>query len=1184
MIPAAPADQGLHANRGSLDHVRYSTDMKQIACRTHGRLLLVMTILGWLMSLGGNTAKAQDTLKVVKSFQRLQPSQISFLSSLPSDARFGLDIAALGDLDGDGVPDLAVSAKSDVLVNGAQPNKGVIYILFMNANGTIKSNVKIGNGVQPTKSGSSALSLGDGILLGSRLAYLGVQNGKARLAALAAPEGYGTIYILSLNNTGTLYDWNKFSYNSTTFATNPTFNANNAFTSALENIGDIDNDGINDLAVGAPNANGGGTTRGGIWLLRLNTDGSLKGYSMITGASGWAGSNPFINDDQFGFGCAGLGDLDGDGMEDIAVHSRYQDQMGSIYILFLNTNYTVKSFQKIGKNGAGGLKKTFSAWVGFGFSIDNVGDLNSDGVIDLVAGLRLYDTPATDNGGAMILYLKANGTLQHEEVISNAEGLTSGTLGISGGITFGSSVCNIGDLDGDHVVDIAVGAASTTASGQGNVWLLDLDPKPIVASAAITDQTTTTPGAAVLTVKGGVKPYEYIWADSLPSNATFTSWLNAVDTVGFAALGMPTVNKSSFTYAMYKSLYSPKLDSLKAGKYRLTIIDPHHDSTSIWLKVGYDLKSATQQGVTITDQKNLDKSASSSWTTMEFTSKNLLLSDQDGWLKFTMPALGIKAAVGFRERSATQVNGYQQMKYAYYFSGDSIYMWYNNALHYLGWKYTAGDGFAIERQRTDMLYYYYDKTVNRIPNTDKTLEYVADVAIYPNSGKIENITTDLPSTFTALPTVQHVQALYPASGSVALSIKPQVGTYSYNWSDGNTSSSRTGLAPNRYSVTITSSYYQNSQTLPIDLGNALYWSPGTGYSTTNEGYGSTVRRTSGSAGWSSGLVSLNMAKVYRSHWLSFTPVIDQKDADGIIVGWRNGSTGKVWASWWVHGLGTGILAEALGPSGAVGRQYLRTNDVLGISSPSNQVNYTVNGKVVCTASLSASSDGYNTWISLRSLSSAAFGLSTSMSAPLSINTDYVEPGLTFTATTPDALTSPGTSGTLLDMDLGTGPKTSDHVLSIPATSATDLATIKLALDSGKVKNIRLIKGADTYLLDASLFEVVQPNMLVLYDEAESREDNTPPPFTLVLQDQLLMTPNGDQSYDVFKVQGVSSSVTTYQLTIKDRAANVLYQTADPNATWNGRYMNTGSYADDGVYNYVLTLNGSPFEGQFLLKK
>ena len=117
-----------------------------------------------------------------------------------------------------------------------------------------------------------------------------------------------------------------------------------------------------DLALGAQADNDGGPDRGAVWILFLNPDGTLKGEQRISALSGnFAGS--LSNYDHFGSALAGLGDLDGDGLVDLAVGAPDDDDSnfdkGAVWVLFLNADGSVKTHQKIsalegGFGGAGG--------------------------------------------------------------------------------------------------------------------------------------------------------------------------------------------------------------------------------------------------------------------------------------------------------------------------------------------------------------------------------------------------------------------------------------------------------------------------------------------------------------------------------------------------------------------------------------------------------------------------------------------------------------------------------------------------------------------------------------------------------------------------------------------------------------------------------------------------------------
>ena len=90
----------------------------------------------------------------------------------------------------------------------------------------------------------------------------------------------------------------------------------------------------------------------------------------------------------FGYGVAGIGDYDNDGIPDIAVSAPASTNR-ALYIIHLNSNGTVKNFVK----NAGIIAQGLSA----------VGDLNNDGRIDLVACNPNSDDGGTNRGAINIL-------------------------------------------------------------------------------------------------------------------------------------------------------------------------------------------------------------------------------------------------------------------------------------------------------------------------------------------------------------------------------------------------------------------------------------------------------------------------------------------------------------------------------------------------------------------------------------------------------------------------------------------------------------------------------------------------------------------------------------------------------------------------------------------------------------
>jgi hypothetical protein len=192
----------------------------------------------------------------------------------------------------------------------------------------------------------------------------------------------------------------------------------------------------------------------------------VKGHQKISQVDG--GFNGVLADeDHFGSSIASIGDLDGDNVLDLAVGARgdsdgggAQSYRGAVWILFLNHNGTVKAHQKI-SDTAGGLDATFIDGGEFGRGVASIADIDKDGVNDLAVGGKLADA-------VYILLLKTDGTVKHYGKIS-----VSGPIDSS---LFGVSLAAVNDLDGDNVVDLAVGAKNDDDGGdnRGAVWIMFL--------------------------------------------------------------------------------------------------------------------------------------------------------------------------------------------------------------------------------------------------------------------------------------------------------------------------------------------------------------------------------------------------------------------------------------------------------------------------------------------------------------------------------------------------------------------------------------------------------------------------------------------------------------------------------------------------------------------------------------
>lgn len=431
-----------------------------------------MLLSGLALVLGACT---QTYSVEVSSGQKLSDTSGNLNANLNNGDQFGAALANLGDLNADGLPELAAGSPYD---DEAGSDRGAVRVLFLDTTGQVQNRVKLTQGLNGFTG-----SLQDNDHFGSAVAAIGDLDGDGIPdMAVGAPgdddngSNRGAVWIVFLNADGSVHYQQKISDLSGGLA--PGLKDNDQFGEAVASAGDLNGDGIPDLVVGSSGCDDGGTDRGAVYILFMNRDGTVQSQQKVSATTGNF-TGPLHDSDHFGRAVTGIGDLDGDSIPDIVVGASGDDTGGSnrgaVWVLFMQRDGTVKAEQKISQLD-GQFDQLLNDGDSFGSALADVGDLNGNGHDELAVGANHNGDGGPARGAVYVLFLKTTGEVISSSRISQNAGNFPDTL--SDGEQFGDAVTGLGDLDGDGNLDMSVGANLDDDGGtdRGAVWVLFMSP------------------------------------------------------------------------------------------------------------------------------------------------------------------------------------------------------------------------------------------------------------------------------------------------------------------------------------------------------------------------------------------------------------------------------------------------------------------------------------------------------------------------------------------------------------------------------------------------------------------------------------------------------------------------------------------------------------------------------------
>ena len=231
--------------------------------------------------------------------------------------------------------------------------------------------------------------------------------------------------------------------------------------STLLRVGDVDQDGFDDVMVGASHYDVGGSNSGGAFLLRGSDVGVV---SDPTSGTVICGSG---NGHQFGLRSSQAGDINADGILDVLVSSIYADEeftnSGSVYLFpvtdLLSTGLIAEDLVQF--YGEAEQDKA-------GSQVSSAGDVNGDGYDDILIGANDHDENFDQDGAVYLIYGQSYEDFALYNPLSSADAIFIGAFEHSG---FADDIESLGDINGDALDDFAIGSylADPTGSNRGLV-------------------------------------------------------------------------------------------------------------------------------------------------------------------------------------------------------------------------------------------------------------------------------------------------------------------------------------------------------------------------------------------------------------------------------------------------------------------------------------------------------------------------------------------------------------------------------------------------------------------------------------------------------------------------------------------------------------------------------------------